>query len=121
MQCLDDLSPESGARTLVAHRRFDELAHRLIKADGHDDQPCPVEEEAAGHFEGAIAVLADFGGRDNDLQRARLLERLGKLRIFTGDNPDASTDSRTTGPAARGDVVGIVRARYKPVRSFRMF
>ena len=45
-------------------------------------------EEAAGHFEGAIAVLADFGGRDNDLQRARLLERLGKLRIFTGDNPD---------------------------------
>ncbi|MEY2420094.1 MAG: hypothetical protein QOI95_161 [Acidimicrobiaceae bacterium] len=45
-------------------------------------------EEAAGHFEGAIAVLADFGGRDNDLERARLLERLGKLRIFTGDNPD---------------------------------
>src|SRR2546421_9720122 len=40
---------------------------------------------------------------------------------LTGDNPDASTDSRTTGPAARGDVVGIVRARYKPVRSFRMF
>ena len=45
-------------------------------------------EEAADHFEGAIAVLADFGGRDNDLERARLLERLGKLRIFTGDNPD---------------------------------
>ncbi|MEY2432243.1 MAG: hypothetical protein QOC92_1968 [Acidimicrobiaceae bacterium] len=45
-------------------------------------------EEAASHFEGAIAVLEDFGGRDNDLERARLLERLGKLRIFTGDNPD---------------------------------
>ena len=45
-------------------------------------------EEAAGHFEGAINVLADFGGRDNDLERARLLERLGKLRIFTGDDPD---------------------------------
>ena len=45
-------------------------------------------EEAAGHFEGAIAVLADFGGRDNDLERARLLERLGNLRIFTGISPD---------------------------------
>jgi len=38
-----------------------------------------------------------------------------------GDNPDASTDSRTTGPAARRDVVGIVRARYKPLRSLRIF
>jgi len=45
-------------------------------------------EEAAGHFEGAIAVLADFGGRDYDLERARLLERLGKMRFFTGDDPD---------------------------------
>src|SRR5947207_431123 len=40
---------------------------------------------------------------------------------LTGDNPDASTDSRTTGPAARGDVVGIVRARYKPLRSLQVF
>ena len=40
---------------------------------------------------------------------------------LTGDNPDASTDSRTTGPAARRDVVGIVRVRYKPLRSLRTF
>ena len=45
-------------------------------------------EEAASHFEGAIAVLADYGGRDNDLERARLLERLGQLRIFTGSDAD---------------------------------
>ena len=45
-------------------------------------------EEAAGHFEGAVAVLADYGGRKNDLERARLLERLGKLRFFSGADPD---------------------------------
>jgi len=49
-------------------------------------------------------------------------DALGADEIWlTGDNPDASTDSRTTGPAARRDVVGIVRARYKPLRSLRMF
>ena len=47
---------------------------------------------------------------------------LGADEIWlTGDNPETSTDSRTTGPAARNDVVGIVRARYKPVRSLRVF
>jgi nickel-type superoxide dismutase maturation protease len=47
---------------------------------------------------------------------------LGADEIWlTGDNPDASTDSRTRGPAARRDVVGIVRARYKPLRSLRVF
>jgi nickel-type superoxide dismutase maturation protease len=40
---------------------------------------------------------------------------------LTGDNPEASTDSRTEGPAARQDVVGVVRARYKPLRSVRTF
>lgn len=40
---------------------------------------------------------------------------------LTGDNPDASTDSRTAGPAARHDLVGVVRARYKPLRSARLF
>ena len=49
-------------------------------------------------------------------------DALGADEIWlTGDNPDASTDSRTTGPAARNDVVGIVRVRYKPLRSLRMF
>jgi nickel-type superoxide dismutase maturation protease len=47
---------------------------------------------------------------------------LGADEIWlSGDNPDASTDSRTAGPAARGDVVGIVHARYKPFRSVRVF
>ena len=47
---------------------------------------------------------------------------LGADEIWlTGDNAAASTDSRTTGPAARGDLVGVVRARYKPLRSLRMF
>ena len=47
---------------------------------------------------------------------------LGSDEIWlTGDNPAASTDSRATGPAARQDVVGVVRARYKPLRSLRAF
>ena len=40
---------------------------------------------------------------------------------LTGDNAAASTDSKTTGPAARADLVGVVRARYKPLRSLRAF
>lgn len=49
-------------------------------------------------------------------------DALGADEIWlTGDNPDASTDSRTMGPAARRDVVGIVRFRYKPLRSLRTF
>src|SRR5207245_10365850 len=38
-----------------------------------------------------------------------------------GDNTPASTDSRTTGPVARSELVGVVRARYKPLRTLRMF
>jgi len=38
-----------------------------------------------------------------------------------GDNATASTDSRTTGPVARSELVGVVRARYKPLRTLRMF
>ena len=38
-----------------------------------------------------------------------------------GDNPDRSTDSRTTGPVRRDAVVGIVRARYWPPRRARLF
>jgi signal peptidase I len=38
-----------------------------------------------------------------------------------GDNAAASTDSRVTGPVARGAIVGVVRARYKPLRSVRTF
>lgn len=37
-----------------------------------------------------------------------------------GDNP-ASTDSRTTGPVPRSDVVGVVRARYWPPWRARAF
>jgi len=49
-------------------------------------------------------------------------DALGADEIWlTGDNPDASTDSRATGPAARQDVVGVVRARYRPIRSLRAF
>jgi len=38
-----------------------------------------------------------------------------------GDNASASTDSRTSGPVAREAIVGIVRARYKPLGSMRTF
>jgi signal peptidase I len=38
-----------------------------------------------------------------------------------GDNAPASTDSRVTGPVARDAIVGIARARYKPLRSMRRF
>jgi nickel-type superoxide dismutase maturation protease len=40
---------------------------------------------------------------------------------LTGDNAAASTDSRTLGPAARTDVIGVVRARYAPLRTARRF
>jgi predicted ATPase len=45
-------------------------------------------EEAADHYAGAISVLAESSGRDNDLERARLLEALGKLRFFAGRSAD---------------------------------
>jgi signal peptidase I len=38
-----------------------------------------------------------------------------------GDNAAASTDSRVTGPVAREAIVGVVRARYKPLRTMRTF
>ena len=38
-----------------------------------------------------------------------------------GDNAAASTDSRTDGPVLRDAIVGVVRARYKPLRSMRRF
>jgi type IV secretory pathway protease TraF len=38
-----------------------------------------------------------------------------------GDNAAASTDSRITGPVARDSIAGVVRARYKPMRSVRTF
>jgi len=38
-----------------------------------------------------------------------------------GDNAEASTDSRTDGPVLRDAIVGVVRARYKPLRSMRRF
>jgi signal peptidase I len=38
-----------------------------------------------------------------------------------GDNRAASTDSRTLGPVARARIVGVVRARYRPLRRARVF
>jgi nickel-type superoxide dismutase maturation protease len=38
-----------------------------------------------------------------------------------GDNAAASTDSRSAGPVTRDSIVGVVRARYKPLRSMRRF
>ncbi len=38
-----------------------------------------------------------------------------------GDNAAASTDSRAAGPVTRDAIVGVVRARYKPLRSMRRF
>ena len=38
-----------------------------------------------------------------------------------GDNAAASTDSRSAGPVTRDAIVGVVRARYKPLRSMRRF
>lgn len=34
---------------------------------------------------------------------------------LVGDDPSASTDSRTTGPVVRDAIVGVVRARYWPL------
>ena len=38
-----------------------------------------------------------------------------------GDNATASTDSRTFGLIARDAIAGVVRARYKPLRTARRF
>jgi signal peptidase I len=38
-----------------------------------------------------------------------------------GDNAAASTDSLTTGPVTRSELVGVVRARYMPLGSVRTF
>lgn len=38
-----------------------------------------------------------------------------------GDNVAASTDSRAAGPVTRDAIAGVVRARYKPLRSMRRF
>jgi signal peptidase I len=47
---------------------------------------------------------------------------LGQDELWVvGDNDAASTDSRITGPVAREAIVGVVRARYKPLRTVRTF
>lgn len=50
-------------------------------------------------------------------------ERALKANEFwvEGDNAAASTDSRAAGPVRRDAIVGVVRARYKPLRSMRRF
>jgi type IV secretory pathway protease TraF len=45
--------------------------------------------------------------------RGRLLDR--DEFWLEGDNAAGSTDSRTTGPVARDDIIGVVRARYWPL------
>lgn len=40
---------------------------------------------------------------------------------LVGDDPGASTDSRTDGPFHRSDVVGVVWARYWPLARLRVF
>jgi signal peptidase I len=50
-------------------------------------------------------------------------ERSGGLDDYwvEGDNAATSTDSRSSGPVSRDAIVGVVRARYKPVRGARLF
>jgi hypothetical protein len=45
-------------------------------------------EEAAAHWGAAVALLRERGGRERDLQRARILERLGALAYFTGSTTE---------------------------------
>ncbi|MFA5890573.1 MAG: S24/S26 family peptidase [Actinomycetota bacterium] len=37
-----------------------------------------------------------------------------------GDNAEASTDSRARGPVARGDIAGVARVLYLPLRRIRL-
>lgn len=40
--------------------------------------------------------------------------------VVTGDDPDASTDSRSFGPVPRSAVRGVVRGVYWPPRAWRL-
>jgi len=64
-----------------------------------------------GHIETVKRVIAVPG------ERALEADQLW----VEGDNTAASTDSRSTGPIARGAIAGVVRARYKPLRAVRTF
>jgi nickel-type superoxide dismutase maturation protease len=53
------------------------------------------------------------------IKRIKAIEASGAI-VLAGDNPPASTDSRTFGPVARNQIVARVRWRYWPLPPVRL-
>jgi signal peptidase I len=72
-----------------------------------------------------IGQLVVIRSADREIVKRVVIPRDGLLGAdeywVEGDNAGASTDSRTEGPVRRDAITGIVRARYKPLRSIRLF
>ncbi len=62
--------------------------------------------------EGDVVVVRDPRDRSRWLLK-RCVARVGRRVELRGDNPTASTDSRTFGPVNRRDVNYIVSTRYE--------
>jgi nickel-type superoxide dismutase maturation protease len=52
------------------------------------------------------------------VKRIEMIDPSGAI-IVRGDNPQASTDSRTFGPVTRSDILARVRWRYWPLPPIR--
>jgi phage repressor protein C with HTH and peptisase S24 domain len=63
------------------------------------------------HARPGDVVVVRWAARPGQLSVKRVEREAGDLFFVTGDNPDASTDSRDLGPAA---VLGVVRWRLWP-------
>jgi nickel-type superoxide dismutase maturation protease len=61
-------------------------------------------------------IVAAHDPRDSRVvvKRIAAIDTDHRLVVLVGDNPDASTDSRTFGPVARSAIVGRAIYRYAP-------
>jgi hypothetical protein len=62
-----------------------------------------------------------IGTADREIVKRVVREVASDEFWVEGDNADSSTDSRSDGPVRRDAIAGVVRARYKPLRSMRRF
>lgn len=68
----------------------------------------------AGHVQPGEVVVVPDPRLPSRLVVKRVVERLADAVVVRGDNPDASTDSRTYGPVAVRAVRGRAVYRYSP-------
>jgi signal peptidase I len=90
----------------------------------HPDDFLAVRALRAGEPRRGQLVVVRRGGREIV---KRVIAEPGERTLradefwVEGDNAAASTDSRAAGPVLRDAIEGVVRARYKPLRSMRRF